>query len=148
MDNLELNTHDDFTWLQTRPGERCTILIPAAKTAGAYSVVEIVSTPGDSTPTHVHETADEHYVILEGTMRIKYGDKVFDAHAGDSLTLKRNVPHAWGNPGKTPLRMLATTTPGGAEEVLIELDAGRFPDAVALADRLQIRLVDEKPFLP
>jgi glutathione S-transferase len=30
-------------WLQTRPGERCLIQVPAADTSGAYSLVEIVS---------------------------------------------------------------------------------------------------------
>ena len=36
--------------LHTRPGERCIIRVAAAETNGAYSVVEILSHPGDSTP--------------------------------------------------------------------------------------------------
>jgi hypothetical protein len=38
-------------WLQSRPGERFSIRIPA--TNGRYSVTEILSSPGDSTPVHL-----------------------------------------------------------------------------------------------
>jgi hypothetical protein len=42
-------------WLQARPGERFSIRIPALATDGSYSVTEILSSPGDSTPVHLHE---------------------------------------------------------------------------------------------
>ena len=60
-------------WLQTRSDERCLIRVAAAETSGAYSVVEIVSQPGDSTTMHVHQNEDEHFLILEGTVRIDPG---------------------------------------------------------------------------
>ncbi len=109
---------DKRDWLQTRPGELTWIVIPAMETNGAYSVVEIVSSPGDSTPMHVHQSEDEHFVIVEGTARIAYGDEVFDAPAGTSVTLARKIPHAWGNASDSLLRMVTTCTPGGVEEVL------------------------------
>jgi len=64
-------------WSQTRPGERCLIRVPAADTNGAYSLVEIVSDPGDGTPLHVHQNEDEYLFVLEGTARFALGDKVF-----------------------------------------------------------------------
>jgi hypothetical protein len=33
-------------------------VVAAAKTNGAYSVVEILSQPGDSTPMHIHQNED------------------------------------------------------------------------------------------
>jgi mannose-6-phosphate isomerase-like protein (cupin superfamily) len=105
-------------WLQTRPGERCLIRVSAAETNGAYSVVEIVSSPGDCTAVHVHQNEDEYILVLEGTARIVCGGRIFDAPAGASVALARNVPHAWGNPSNSPLRMLVTTTPGGIEDIL------------------------------
>src|ERR1700722_7194243 len=83
---------DQGEWLQTRPGERCLIRVAAAETNGAYSVVEILSHPGDSTPVHVHQNEDEHFLILEGTARIVRGDETFDAPIGTAITLPRHIP--------------------------------------------------------
>ena len=109
---------DQDEWLQTRPGERCCIRVAAADTDGAYSVVEIHSLPGDSTPMHIHQNEDEHLFVLEGTARVARGDETFDAPAGTSVALPRHIPHAWGNATNSPLRMIVTCWPGGVEAVL------------------------------
>jgi quercetin dioxygenase-like cupin family protein len=105
-------------WLQARPGERFSIRIPASATNGSYSVTEIFSSPGDSTPVHLHEKEEEHILVLDGTARVLYGDKTFDATTGTIVSLARGIPHAWGNPTDTPIRLMITATPGGVEEVL------------------------------
>jgi quercetin dioxygenase-like cupin family protein len=105
-------------WLQSRPGERFSIRIPASATNGSYSVTEILSSPGDSTPVHLHEKADEHILVVEGAARVLYGDETFDATAGTVVSLARGIPHAWGNPTDTRLRLVITATPGGVEGVL------------------------------
>ena len=104
-------------WLQTRPGERCLIRVAAAETRGAYSVVEIVSQPGDSTTMHVNQNEDEHFFILEGTARVVRGDQTFDAPAGTTVALPRGIPHAWCNMADSPLRMISTCWPGGVEAI-------------------------------
>jgi hypothetical protein len=48
-------------WLQSRPGERFLIRIPASATNGSYSVTEILSSHSDSTPVHLHENEDDTY---------------------------------------------------------------------------------------
>ncbi|MBB3458298.1 mannose-6-phosphate isomerase-like protein (cupin superfamily) [Rhizobium sp. BK313] len=128
-------------WLETRPGERCKIRVSAADTQGAYSVVEIVSSPGDSTPMHVHENEDEHFVVVEGTARIACGDKTIDAPAGSVISLPRKVPHAWGNPSDVPLRVVVTTTPGGVEEVLRLRAQGGDIDMRAVAQSYGVSVV-------
>jgi len=57
-------------WLQSRPGERFSIRVLASTTNGSYSVTEILASPGDSTPVHLHENEDEHMLVVEGTTRI------------------------------------------------------------------------------
>ena len=106
-------------WLQSRPGERFSIRVPASATNGSYSVTEILSSPDDSTPAHLHENEDEHILVVEGTARVLYGDKTFDATAGTMVSLARGIPHAWGNPTDTPIRLMVTARPGGVEEVLL-----------------------------
>ena len=128
---------DDGEWLQTRPGERCCIRVAAA----AYSVVEIVSSPGDSTPMHIHRNEDEHFIVLEGTARIALGDKTFDAAAGAAVFLPRNVPHAWGNASNSPLRFLGVCTPGGVEQALRAVARGGDVDLVALSAKFGVQIV-------
>jgi quercetin dioxygenase-like cupin family protein len=132
-------------WLQTRPGERCLIRISAEQTQGAYSVVEILSSPGDSTPLHVHENEDEHILVLEGTAMIWRGSETLDAAAGEMVCLPRNIHHAWGNASASPLRIVVACRPGGVEEVLRRIAAGDVIAAVELAARLGVRFVGPPP---
>ena len=129
-------------WLRSRPGEHFSIRIPGSATNGCYSVTEILSNPGDSTPVHLHENEDEHILVLGGTARVLYGDKTFDATAGMVVSLVRGIPHAWGNPTDTPLRMVITSTPGGVEEVLrLIATSDDQLDLAALADKYAVRLI-------
>lgn len=139
--NLKLaNEKREAEWLQARPGEQFAIRIPASATNGSYSVTEILSSPGDSTPIHLHENEDEHMLVLEGTARVLLGDNTFDAGAGTMVRLHRGVPHAWGNPTDTPVRLVVTATPGGCEEALrLIAEGGVHRDLQAIADRYSIR---------
>jgi quercetin dioxygenase-like cupin family protein len=129
-------------WLQARPGERFFIRIPASATGGSYSVTEIVASPGDSTPVHVHQKEDEHLLVVQGMARILYGEKTFAATAGTIVSLARHVPHAWGNPTDTPIRLMITATPGGCEEALrLIAKAGDQLDLQAIAKKFGITLV-------
>ena len=139
-------THgDNGEWLQTRPGERCLIRVSAMDTNGAYSVVEILSSPGDGTPLHVHQNEDEHILVVEGIARITYGDKTFDAAAGTAVVLAKNIPHAWSNPSSSPLRMAVTCTPGGVEEILRMIALGGDTDMGALSEKFGVRPVGPMP---
>jgi mannose-6-phosphate isomerase-like protein (cupin superfamily) len=141
MTNTKITDANELKWTRTRPGESCAIRVAATQTSGAYSIVEVVSSPGDSTPLHVHENDDEHYVILEGIARMVCGDTTFDAAAGMAVTFPRNIPHAWGNVGDTPLRMLVTSTPGGSEESVRMIDDGMEIDLPTLEQRFGVRVV-------
>jgi mannose-6-phosphate isomerase-like protein (cupin superfamily) len=132
----------DSEWMQARPGEYFLIRIPSSATNGLYSVTEIVSNPGDSTPVHVHEKEDEHMLVVEGTARVLYGDRTFDAAAGTMVTLARGVPHAWGNPTEAPIRLAVTAIPGGCEDALrLIATSGDRPDLRAIANRFAVRQI-------
>jgi quercetin dioxygenase-like cupin family protein len=129
-------------WLQARPGERFYIRIPASATGGLYSVTEIVASPGDSTPVHVHQNEDEHLLVVEGTAQVLYGEKTFSAMAGTIVSLARNVPHAWGNATDTPIRLMITAAPGGCEEALRLIAMGGDQlDLQAIAEKFAITMV-------
>jgi mannose-6-phosphate isomerase-like protein (cupin superfamily) len=105
-------------WLQVTPGERIRIRVPSPQTLGAYSVIEVVADPGNGVPLHIHNSEEEHFVVLEGTLDIANGDRRWDAPAGTSVTVRRGVPHAWCNPTNTPLRVLVPFTPRLIEGLL------------------------------
>ena len=133
-------------WLQTRPGERCLIRVPAADANGAYSLVEIVSDPGDATPLHAHQNEDEYLFVLEGTARFALGDRVFDAEAGTMVTLPKKIPHAWGNRSGSRLRIAGICYPGGVEEALRIIAGGGVTDIPALAARFGVVVLGPAPF--
>ena len=139
-------TQENQKWLDTRLGEHCLIRVSAKDTHGLYSLVEILSDPGDGTPMHVHEREDEHFAVLDGTARIAYGDKVFDGQAGDVVTLRRGIPHAWGNRSNAPLRIAVLVSPGGVEEILNLIANGNQADVPALAERFHVRNIGPTPF--
>ena len=133
-------------WLETRPGEHCLIRVSAKDTHDLYSLVEIVSDPGDGTPMHIHETEDEHIVVLEGTARIAYGDKVFDSHVGDVVTLRKGIPHAWENRSSAPLRIAVLASPGGIEAILDLIANANQADVPSLAEAFHVRIIGPAPF--
>jgi quercetin dioxygenase-like cupin family protein len=138
---------DAKDWLTARPGERFCIRVSAASTGGTYSVTEIVSSPGDSTPLHVHRKEDEYAIILEGVAKIVYGNEVIHAEAGKSIFLKRGIRHGWGNPTDKPIRLLMIASPGGCEEALRIIARGGPIDYQALAEQFEITHVGP-PILP
>ncbi len=133
-------------WMQTRPGELCLIRIPSEQTGGLYSVVEIISQPGDGTSLHVHANEDEYVIVLEGTVRIALGDKIIDASVGEGILLKRGIPHAWGNRTDKPLRLLMTCTPGGVEAVLPLLAQQNYEELIKKSEQLAVTNLGPTPF--
>src|SRR5450432_3318842 len=105
-------------WLEAAPGEHFLIRIPGSETNNSYSVTEFLSDPGSSTPIHFHEREDEYLLVVEGTVRVRYGEMTLDATAGTMVSLLRGIQHAWGNPTDGPVRVIMAAVPGGCEEAL------------------------------
>jgi quercetin dioxygenase-like cupin family protein len=145
-ETLPTENSGERRWLETRPGEQCFVRVSADDTNRLYSLVEIVSSPGDGTPLHVHEEEDERIFVVEGTARIAYGEKIFDVHAGDVATLRKGIPHAWGNRTDADLRLAVLVFPGGCEEVLGLVAKTEEIDLPALAKRFNTTLLGPAPF--
>ena len=57
-------------------------------------MLEVVADPRNGVPMHIHANEDEHFIVLEGTLRFANGDTTLDAHAGTAITVSKGVPHA------------------------------------------------------
>jgi quercetin dioxygenase-like cupin family protein len=113
---LPQHGHNDDGWLQIAPGERFKIRISSKSTNDVFTAIEFVADPGNGVPTHVHQYEDEHFVVLEGVLRVANADTEFDAPAGTTVSIAKGIPHTWCNPSPTiPLRILVVFSPGHIE---------------------------------
>lgn len=90
-------------------------LASSADTNGAWSLVELTEMPGYKTRLHRHVYTDEAYYVLEGVLTAKIADKTYELPAGSYIQIPHGTPHAQGNLGKVPVRVLLTMTPAGFE---------------------------------
>lgn len=91
-------------------------LVNSEDTRGAWSLVELKEMPGYKTNLHRHNTTDEAFYVLEGVLTLHLNGKTTDYPAGSYVLVPRGTPHAQGNFGKVPVKLLLTITPSGFEQ--------------------------------
>jgi len=128
-------------WLHTSPGERFKILTPVSEMDGAYTLLEVIADPQYGVPMHIHDNENEHFIVLEGTMRIANDDRTSEVGAGAVVTVNKGVPHAWCNLSEVPLRLLVVFSPGNVEGLFREVAARRSDDIAAILQRFGCRIV-------
>lgn len=87
----------------------------AADTDGAEALMEILAPPGAIAPPHVHSREDEWFLVLEGRMRIRVGDRELVAGPGGFVHCPRGVPHAYVTEGPGTTRVIGAVRPAGFE---------------------------------
>ena len=97
--------------------------LTGAQTGGAYSLFEVEFEPESGTLLHVHRYEDEIVYVLRGEIEIRLATQRLHALKGGVAYLPKNIPHAFYNPLKTPLKILVTAIPGGLEDYFDELEA-------------------------
>jgi quercetin dioxygenase-like cupin family protein len=90
-------------------------LASSGDTNGAWSLVELTEMPGYKTNLHRHNHTDEAFYVLEGVLTVRIDATVSEYPAGSYVLIPRGTPHAQGNGGKVPVRILLAMTPGGFE---------------------------------
>lgn len=61
-------------------------------------------------PLHLHRNDDEAWYVLEGTLCVRVGKNIVEAHAGSAVLVPRGTPHTYWNPGQGLLRYLLIMT--------------------------------------
>jgi mannose-6-phosphate isomerase-like protein (cupin superfamily) len=63
-------------------------------------------------PLHVHHDDDEAWYVLEGSLRFRIADDIFEAGPGGAVFASKGTPHAYGNAGRGQrARYLLVMTP-------------------------------------
>ena len=101
-------------------GSLAVIKATAADTGGQMSILEITEGPNAQAPLHVHHGEDEGFWLLEGDVTFEVDGATIEAHAGDYVFGPRGLPHRY-TVGSAGCRMLFLMTPGGFENMVIEM---------------------------
>ena len=102
-------------------GARARILTDGDQTEGRLGIVDMIEVPaGSMPPLHVHHREDEGFWLLEGDAIFEVGGTTIEAHAGDYVFGPRDIPHRY-TVGDAGCRMLFVFTPGGFEDVLLQM---------------------------
>ena len=86
------------------------------------SLAEARLPPGARTTPHYHPLTEEIYYLLEGTGRMRIGDRVRDVGPGDAIAIPPGAVHTIENTGNVPLKFLCCCAPGyeDADTVLVK----------------------------
>lgn len=94
-------------------------------TGGALAVWESVTNGMGGPSYHVHHDVDEWFFVIAGEFAFKMGDTMHDAHPGDSIFVRRGVPHTWSHRGTGTGRLLFLVQPAGLVESFFRGNATR-----------------------
>jgi len=61
-------------------------------------------------PPHLHRSDDEAWYVLEGSLHVRVGKEIVEAHAGSAVFVPRGTAHTYWNPGRAPVRYLLVMT--------------------------------------
>jgi mannose-6-phosphate isomerase-like protein (cupin superfamily) len=99
--------------LKITPGESVTV---RESTAELLEVEGTWSPSGKRPPKHFHPSQDEHFEMIEGTLRARVDHEQRDLGPGDVIDIPRGSAHQIWNPGTEPARAIWQTRPGGRTE--------------------------------
>jgi quercetin dioxygenase-like cupin family protein len=100
----------DALWFN---GALQNIKVPGDWSDDAFSLVEVVSTMGRATGLH-SDPSHETFYVLEGTILFHVDGEEHAAQAGETVAVRRGVPHAFVVTSETA-RFLVINTPGGQD---------------------------------
>jgi quercetin dioxygenase-like cupin family protein len=113
--------------IQGPVGGPATFKARAETTNGTFTALENVIPPMQGPPLHIHVREDEMYYVLDGDVRFKADDRMFEAPTGSFVFIPRGTAHCFQNVGDGPARLLVMFTPAGMErffEGVAELPPG------------------------
>ncbi|MGX8012905.1 cupin domain-containing protein [Mesorhizobium sp. ORM8.1] len=95
-------------------------LVSGKQTEGQLCLLENRSDGQTKTPIHVHANDDETVYVIEGELTAVVDGEVRTISTGESMFLRRGIPHQLMNPGNQPVRYILIGTPSGFEQFLAE----------------------------
>ena len=70
------------------------------------TVIELTIPSGGSPPLHIHKNLDDSFLLLDGEVVVRCGDRRIIAHAGSYVVLPAGIEHTFRVTSAVPARML------------------------------------------
>jgi len=123
FDKAVISTPGKQRIARTPFGTPIVIHATAADTDGALGMWETFTPPGQGPAPHTHTRETEVFRVIRGTYRFTFGDEEFEATPGTVVSLPPHVRHGWVNISDEPGQMFVIVTPGGCEQLFIDIEA-------------------------
>ena len=107
-------------------GVQYKTILTTDETGGAMSITDSLGPAGSGPPRHVHDDADESFVMLTGHADFWVQGEIRRLGPGESLFVPRGAEHTFRVTDDGPSRHLIILTPGGFEAFFAEMARGRF----------------------
>lgn len=98
-----------FTW-----SEKC--LGWWLKKEGPFTVISEQMPPGTSETKHMHESTEQFFYILEGSLFMEYADQCIELQAHQGITILPLVPHRVLNKSNQDARFLVISYPNSHQD--------------------------------
>ena len=95
----------DFHAIPNRPGMRLRKLVATDHEITSFYIDEFILDQGAAVPLHTH-TIEEAFVVLSGTLEVRFGDETLTVAAESVVRIPPGVPHSFRNPAPEPARVL------------------------------------------
>lgn len=95
------------------------------------AVIEYSTKKGEEPPSHIHETEDEMFYVLEGAITFRCGSDTFNLGKGGFIFLPHGIEHAYTIQNEDTVRLLVITSPvrdessGGWKGFVADLELGQ-----------------------
>ena len=73
--------------------------------------MEYVTKKGEEPPSHTHQTEDEMFYVLEGSITFRCGEATFDLEKGGFIFLPAGISHGYTIRSEDPVRLIVVTAP-------------------------------------
>lgn len=94
--------------------------------APGMSIVDTWSPAGSGPPRHVHDDADETFIIVEGRVELWVNGQTSVLEAGQAATVPKGAEHTFRVTDDGPARKYVILAPGGFEGFFTDMAAGQF----------------------
>jgi mannose-6-phosphate isomerase-like protein (cupin superfamily) len=98
------------TTLKIAPGGSLRI---RSNTLELLELEAVYGPAGSPPPKHWHPEQDEHFEVLEGSLRARAGDRDVLLGPGETIDIPRRTVHQFWNPGSEPARVIWQVRPAG-----------------------------------
>ena len=94
-----------------RYGIDFTVKASEVREGSGVAFLEYVTRKGEEPPDHTHQTEDEIFYVLEGSITFRCNGESFELEQGGFIFLPRGLEHGYTIRSEEPVRLLVVTAP-------------------------------------